>query len=137
MKKQHTTTIRVRNETWCVPRGFGKQYLRIAKDDLAHAGAGKPGEVIGTIIDLLALVGYHATVGQVADWDLRRRVEAVVYAANVHMRASDNPVQRHPRPSWLPDRPWQGPPADTSRIRADLRGAFAGPSGTPIVEGVR
>ena len=62
----------------------------------------------------------------------RKRVEAVVYAANVALRASDNPIQRHPHLSWLPERPWQGPPADTSHIRADLRGAFDGPGGTPI-----
>lgn len=129
-----TTKIRVRNETWSVPRGFGKAYLRTAKDDLAMAGKGEPGEVISSVIDLLALVGYSATPEQVADWDLRKRVEAVVYAATEHLRASDNPGPRHPRPSWLPERPWQGPPADTSRIRADLRGVFDGPSGTPIVE---
>jgi hypothetical protein len=132
--KARTTKIVVNGETWRVPRGFGRTYARTAKDDLALALAAKPGEVIGTVIDLLALIGYTATIEQVADWDLRKRVEAVVYAATEHARASDNPVQRHPRPSWLPDRPWQGPPADVSRIRADLRGVFAGPSGTPIVE---
>lgn len=130
--KPRTTKIRVLGETWRVPRGFGRAYARAAKDDLALALSGKPGEVIGTIIDLLAIVGYHATVAQVADWDLRRRVEAVVYAATEHARASDNPIQRHPRPSWLPEVPWQGPPADVSHIRVDLRGAFAGPGGTPI-----
>jgi hypothetical protein len=134
MGANRTTTIRVLTETWRVPRGFGKAYLRTAKDDLALAAKGKPGAVIGTIIDLLSLVGYAATIDQVANWDLRKRVEAVVYAATEHLRASDNPGPRHPRPIWLPDRPWQGPPADTSYIRADLRGAFDGPGGTPIVE---
>jgi len=129
---KRTTTIRVLGETWRVPRGFGSSYRRAAKHDLTLARAAKPGEVIGGIIDLLALIGYDATVAQVADWDLRKRVEAVIYAATEHARASDNPVQRHPRPSWLPERPWQGPPTDVSHIRADLRGAFAGPSGTPI-----
>lgn len=131
--KPRTTKIRVLGETWCVPRGFGKAYARTAKDDLALALSAKPGEVIGTVIDLLALIGYHATIKQVADWDLRKRVEAVVYAATEYARASDNPIQRHPRPSWLPEDPWQGAPADVSHIRADLRGAFAGPSGTPIL----
>jgi hypothetical protein len=128
--KQRTTKIRVLDETWRVPRGFGRMYARVAKDDLEWIPAGKPSK-ISSVIDLLALVGYAATVEQVADWDLRRRVEAVVYAATEYARASDNPVQRHPRPSWLPN-PWQGPPADVSHIRADLRGVFAGPSGTPI-----
>lgn len=133
MKKIRTTKIRVLKETWRVPRGFGAAYRRTLKDHFAHLAAGKPGELISEVVDLLALVGYDATREQVADWDLRKRVEAVIYAATEHARASDNPVQRYPRPRWLPDRPWQGPPADTSHIRADLRGVFAGPSGTPIV----
>ena len=132
--KQRTTTIRVLKETWRVPRGFGAAYRRVLKDHFALIAAGEPGKLISEVIDPLALVGYDATTGQVADWDLRRRVEAVIYAATEHARASDNPVQRHPRPSWLPERAWQGPPADVSSIRADLRGAFAGPSGTPIAE---
>ena len=134
MAKPRTTKIRVLDETWRVPRGFGAAYRRVLKDHFALIAAGEPGKLISEVIDLLALIGYDATIDQVADWDLRRRVEAVIYAATEHARASDNPVQRHPRPSWLPDRPWQGPPADVSRIRDDLRGAFAGPSGTPIAE---
>lgn len=131
--KQRTTSIRVLDQTWRVPRGFGAVYRRVLKDHFALIAAGEPGKLISEVIDLLALVGYEATVEQVADWDLRRRVEAVIYAANEYARASDNPVQRHPRPSWLPN-PWQGPPRDVSRVREDLRGAFAGPRGTPIVE---
>lgn len=130
--KKRTTKIRVLGETWRVPRGFGAAYRRAAKHDLELALAAKPGKVIGHIIDLLALVGYHATLEQVADWDLRKRVEAVVYAGNEYLRASDNPLPRHPLPSWLPKEPWKGPPIDTSRIRPGLRGAFAAPSGTPI-----
>ena len=60
--KKRTTSIRVRGETWHVPRGFGKAYARAAKDDLELARAAKPGEVIGSIIDLLALIGYDATI---------------------------------------------------------------------------
>lgn len=131
--KQRVTKIRVLDETWKVPRGFGAAYRRVLKDHFALMAAGKPGKLISEVIDLLALIGYEATVDQVADWDLRRRVEAVIYAATEHARASDNPVQRHPRPSWLPEQPWKGPPVNVSGIRADLRGAFAGPSGTPIV----
>jgi hypothetical protein len=130
--KKRFTKIRVLGQTWRVPRGFGRVYARAVKDDLDLARAAKPGEVIGTVIDLLALVGYSATIEQVADWDLRKRVEAVVWAATEYARASDNPIQRHPPLSWLPKGPWQGPARDTSRIRADLRGAFEGPSGTPI-----
>jgi hypothetical protein len=122
--KARITKIKVLGKTWRVPRGFGRAYARAAKDDLALARAAKPGEVIGTVIDLLALVGYHATIEQVADWDLRRRVEAVIYARTEHARASDNPIQRHPRPSWLPEDPWKGPPCG--------EGIFLGPGGTPI-----
>ena len=127
--KQRTTTIRVLKETWRVPRGFGAVYRRVLKDHFALIAAGEPGKLIAEVIDLLALVGYHTTIAQVADWDLRRRVEAVIYAATEHASASDNPVQRHPRPSWLPERSWQGP--------ACGEGVFAGPSGTPIAEVAR
>jgi hypothetical protein len=119
-----TTAIRVLGETWHVPRGFGRAYARVARDDLEWVPSGTPGK-ISSVIDLLALVGYEATKKQVSGWNLRRRVEAVIYAATEHARASDNPVQRHPRPSWLPERAWQGPERG--------KGAFAGPSGTPIV----
>ena len=129
---KRTTTIRVLNETWRVPRGFGATYYRVLKEHFDLIEAGEPGKQISEVIDLLALVGYHATFEQVVHWDLRRRVEAVVFAATEHASAGDNPVQRHPRPRWLPEQAWQGPPVDVSGIRADLRGAFAGPSGTPI-----
>lgn len=126
--KQHTTTIRLGRwspgETWRVPRGFGAAYRRVLEDHLKFIADGDPGRLISEVIDLLALVGYDATIEQVADWDLRRRVEAVVYAATEFLRASDNPVPRHPRPRWLPADPWRG----SSRGE----GIFAGPGGTPI-----
>lgn len=126
--KARTTTIRVGKwspgETWRVPRGFGAVYRRALKEHYKMIAAGKPGKIIGEIIDLLALVGYHATIEQVVDWDLRRRIEAVVYAANEYARASDNPLPRHPLPSWLPKDPWKG--SERSR------GLVSGPSGTPI-----
>lgn len=124
--KKRTTTIRVLGEPWHVPRGFGRLYASVVKADLTMVGAGKPGAVITGVIDVLALVGYAASREQVADWNLRRRVEATVYAVLEYAHASDNPVRRHPRPTWLPARPWQGPQQG--------KGAFAGPSGTPIVE---
>lgn len=125
--KRPTTKIRVFDETWRVPRGFGAVYRRVLKDHFDLIAAGEPGRLISEVIDLLALVGYHATTDQVADWDLRRRVEAVVYAATEYARAGDNPVQRYPRPSWLPKDPWKGPERG--------EGAFAGPGGTPIAKG--
>jgi hypothetical protein len=121
---RRTTKIRVLGQIWRVPRGFGRVYRDAARDDLALVRAGRPGAVISSVIDLLALVGYAATREQVADWDLRRRVEAVVWAATEHARASDNPVQRHPMLPWLPEDPWRGP------ARGD--GALRWPTGTPI-----
>lgn len=123
--KKPVTKIKVLDETWRVPRGFGAVYRRVLEGHFKLLAAGEPGKLISEVIDLLALVGYHATSAQVADWDLRRRVEAVIYAANEHARASDNPIQRYPRPSWLAQDPWKGPPRG--------EGAFHGPGGTPIL----
>src|SRR4029077_6197932 len=120
-----TTKIHVRDEIWHVPRGFGAAYQRVLRDHFSQLSAGEPDKLISEVIDLLGLVGYQTSLDQVSGWDLRRRVEAVVYAATEHARASDNPVQRHPRLHWLPERAWQGPDQG--------EGVFAGPSGTPIV----
>lgn len=121
--KGRTTTITVRGERWDVPRGFGAIYRRVARHDLELIAAGKPGQVIGEIRDVLLLVGYEASIAVVSDWPLRQRVEASVYAATVHARAGDNPVQAHPKPKWLPD-PWKGPWRG--------QGAFAGPGETVL-----
>lgn len=125
---KRTTPIRVKGQTWRVPRGFGAVYLRVVKADLELIGRGKPGAVLHGIIDVLALIGYAATPEQVADWDLHKCVEASVYAATEHARAGDNHVRRHPRPSWLPAHPWQGGLVTASP------GVFSGPAGTPIKE---
>ncbi len=91
MPKPRTTKIRVLDETWRVPRGFGAAYRRVLKDHFELIAAGEPGKLISEVINLLALIGYDATVEQVScQWDLRRRVEAVIYAATEHARASDN-----------------------------------------------
>lgn len=119
-----TTKIKVLGETWHVPRGFGAAYRRVLKDHLKLIADGEPGQLIGEVIDLLALVGYHATIDQVTSWDLRRRVEATVFAATAHARAGDNPIQPHPRPDWLPEAPWKGPSWG--------EGILSGPGGTPI-----
>lgn len=111
---QHTV-IRVDGVDWSVPRGFGLEYRRHAALDLS----GEP----WVIVDLLALVGYAVTEQQVAGWSRRRRVEASVWAANVHARASDVPAQRHPDLPWLP-RPWAGPWSND--------GIMSGPSPTVV-----
>lgn len=106
--RMKTTRITVmRGVHWEVPRGFGVQYREAAREQLEELSKGKPGEVIGRIRDLLLLIGYEASISTVAEWDLRKRVEAEVYALNVHLRASDNPIQAHPKLTWLPE-PWKG-----------------------------
>ncbi len=105
----------MRGEHWEVPRGFGSQYRDAAREQLAELAKGKPGEVIGRIRDLLVLIGYEASTSVVAEWDLRKRVEAEVYALNVHLRASDNPIQAHPKLAWLPD-PWKGEPDEENFV---------------------
>lgn len=80
------------------PLGFKGAYERAAAD---------PAEP-RVLSDLLALVGYDATPSTIEQWSLERRVEAEVYAVNVHLRASDNqPMRRHPKPAWMPE-PWTG-----------------------------
>jgi len=123
---ERTTKIRVLDETWHVPHGFGAAYQRVLRDHFSRLSAGEPGKLISEVIDLLGLVGYQVSFEQVSSWDLRKRVEAVVYAGIEHARASDNAVRRHPRPRWLPERAWQGPDRGN--------GVFAGPGGTPVME---
>lgn len=120
---KNTTSIKVNGERWNVPRGFGKVYLREAKAQLKLIGQGRPGQIIHDVIAVMRLVGFEPTVEAVADWPLRKRIEAVIYAATVYARAGDNPVQRHPELSWLP-KSWQGPWAG--------EGAFGGPTPTVI-----
>jgi len=95
------------------PVGFAAAYRR------CRANPATP----SSLSDLLALVGYEASAEDIETWPLDRRVEAEVYAVNVHLRASDNPIQKCPRPDWMPE-PWQGQECG--------EGAFAGPGGTPL-----
>jgi hypothetical protein len=117
------TTITVHGERWDVPRGFGAQYRARAKDEDVDLRVGRPGKVIHAIATMLMLVGYEASTAAISDWPRRKRVEAFVYAMNEHLRASDNHIQAHPCPAWLPE-PWRGP------MKGD--GVFCGPSPTVL-----
>lgn len=83
--------IDVQGDQWPVPRGFGAHYKRVLSD----------GVDVDVLSDLLGLIGYKADPEDVASWTLRQRVEAMVYSANVHLRASDNRLQRHPDLEWM------------------------------------
>jgi hypothetical protein len=100
--------IDVLDEVWMVPYGFGKEYRRLALEHIYHYKTGKPERLFETVSDILGLVGYEASEEAIKRWGVRKRVEAQVHASNEHLRASDNPIRRHPRPSWMPD-PWLGP----------------------------
>ena len=79
-----------------------------------------------TLNDILGLIGYCATTETIESWTLRQRVDALVYAANVSARASDNVVRRCPRPDWFPEHPWRGPEIGEAGT------IFGGPGPTPI-----
>lgn len=95
------------------PDGFLGLYRRIVRDPA------KPPQ----LSDLLALIGYDASPAVIETWPLAQRIEAEAYACNVHLRASDNVLRKHPKPAWMP-KPWQG--------QAQGEGIFEGPGGTVI-----
>lgn len=110
-------------EKWEVPRGFGAEYRRAIEDDLSLVAKPNAGVILDIIQDSLALVGYAVTREQIAGWPLRKRVEARVYALREYLVAGDNPLQRHPKPEWLPE-PWKGPESG--------EGIWAGPAPTEV-----
>lgn len=95
------------------PRGFGAAYRRAAQEPASPA----------VLESLLGLVGYSASAERIAGWPLVKRVEAEVHGYNQHLRACGNPIQRHPRPAWMPE-PWLGAPQG--------EGVFESPAGTPL-----
>lgn len=115
-----TVTIHLRDEheepvTWELPFGFGVEYRAIAEHFVklyGHCGD----DAADIVCDILGLVGYDASFEVVHGWELFQRVEAYVYARNVHDRASDNPLRRHPKPTWLPE-PWLGPESADCSVR--------------------
>lgn len=115
-----TTTVRVdATTTWEVPYGFGGAF----REALFNQRSATLEDTYRTLSDLLALVGYEASSEAIATWDLRKRIEAEVHAVREHLAASDNPVRRFPRPSWMPE-PWNGSESG--------EGVFAGPGGTVL-----
>jgi hypothetical protein len=111
-----TVTIQIGGHPFRVPRGFGSEYERRLLRETPDPGL---------VRDALELIGYTAKLATIRRWSPFRRVEAMVYASNVHARASDNPVRHHPIPSWLP-LPWLGPEMG--------RGAFRRAGPTEVTE---
>lgn len=99
-------------ETFEPPPGFKSVYARVARIPVS----------LPILSDMLGLVGYEASPAVLETWSVEQRVQAEVYAANVHLRASDNVLRKHPKPDWLPE-PWQGPEGPD---------ALFGASGTPL-----
>ena len=120
-----TVCLVVHGETWDVPWGFKDQYRQLLKIQFKALSKGHPGEVIGRLQNIMGLIGFAPTPNAIAEWPLRKRIEAEAYARNVHLRASDNPIIRHPPLPWLPE-PWKGPPQGEA--------SYAGPGPTPITE---
>lgn len=115
MSAKPTTRIRVRDGdkivAWQVPRGFGKDYKWRARNN-----GPKPSQ----LLSLLELVGYTARLEDVEQWSLFRRVQAEAYAARLHLNASDNGLQRHPRPKWM-RAPW-----GEEETKGDSMGIYTG-----------
>lgn len=101
------TSITVHGEQWDVPFGFGREYTRALKSEARLLAKGSPGQVIELIRNQRELIGYTASIESISNWPHRKRIEASVYASNIHLRASDNIMRAHPKPEWLPE-PWAG-----------------------------
>ena len=100
--------IGVLDEVWWVPYGFGRRYKQVATEHIEYLRTGQPETLLDTLQGMLGLIGYEVSVETLKRWGLRKRVDAEVYSANVHARASDNLIRRCRRPSWMPE-PWTGP----------------------------
>lgn len=114
------TTIKVPGgEEWEVPFGFGRTY----RDEAERQDSAQAESIVEDIQTMLGLIGYEASGETILKWSFRKRVELIVYAANSHIRASDNPVPRHPKLDWLPE-PYRGPERG--------EGTFQGPGPTML-----
>jgi len=88
------------------PPGFKTAYVRVARDPASAS----------VLRDILGLVGYDVTVDTIRNWSREQRVSAEVWAANAHLRASDNILRKCPQPDWLPA-PWAGPEMTATVVR--------------------
>lgn len=100
MNTQRWTEFEYGGHRFRAPRGFGAEYRRRLEREMPDDGI---------IQSALELIGYTAKLGIIAKWSPLRKIEALAYAANVHARASDCPLPRHPLPAWFPTNPWMGP----------------------------
>lgn len=80
-----------KTEVWEVPHGFGQEYQRRARNPISAA----------VWCDILGLVGFEVTPTMFKKLTLKQVVESEIYATREHLSASDNAIQRHPKPEWL------------------------------------
>lgn len=57
---------------------------------------------LAVLQDMLALVDVRVTMRELERRTAKERLAAERWAAREHLRASDNPVRRLPKPAWLP-----------------------------------
>ena len=78
---------------YTAPLGFRSKYQTCSKDMASPQ----------VLSDILGLVGYDVNPKDVKEWPREKRIQLEVYACNVHLRASDNIIRKHPKPAWLPE----------------------------------
>lgn len=114
-KRERTIKIRTSEGVWSVPFGFGEAY-REAVADHKRSWNNPAHHVLEllTLCSIMRQVGYSASEETIEGWPVRKRVDVLLYCANVLLRASDNLDGRArramPRPAWMPQ-PWKGPVA--------------------------
>lgn len=72
-----------------------------------EAAQGEPGDEgtrdAGVLADLLSLIGVTVTPADVEQWTAEQRIAARDWSVREHLHASDNPVERVPKPQFLSD----------------------------------
>lgn len=87
-----TVTVRMGDEDWQVPRGFGAAYRRVW-GDMAEPDV---------LSDMLILLDIHVAAERIEAMTERARIDAEVWAAQTILWVNDNPVPRPPMPAWMP-----------------------------------
>ena len=91
--------IRGRND----PSPDSPAFCSVCTDALLDLATGvtRTNKELDILRDILLLVGLSFTPEEIATWTPEQRQQAERWAAAEHLYASDNPVKRLPRPSFL------------------------------------